>query len=341
MPIAGLTDQERLPRLGKVRLGYIDDSRDRPFPRATDHFVVPPEVAEVYSDKPKELEPVFFPSEDVELFGSTFYRYYTQTYALTCKGNGQKAMRLVDMDRFRQTGEACPASHETRKTTGAESEPATAKMEVTCPCGLLDQRLCRPIMNLQFLLPNVKGVGIWQIDTSSVNSIRNVRGCIALIRQVAGRISGIPLRLSLVPLVVTPDGQTRKTVRVLDLKTSFANSSYELATYAEKLPRIGLVALPEPDDERPAEVTPTPGQKEAADEWECRFGSGSDEASSTDGQPPRRFSSLGEFLTLAWQRYRLSRSRVLEVLDRKRVEDIDLVNDGDLLEYRMMQQVGA
>src|SRR3989304_5673538 len=74
-------------------------------------------------------------------------------------------------------------------------------------------------MNLQFLLPRVPGLGVWQIDTGSINSIRNINGCAAMVRAVCDRISWIPLTLTLEPQeVVNPDDGKKKIVRCLNLR---------------------------------------------------------------------------------------------------------------------------
>lgn len=266
MPIHGLTDRQKLPRLGKIHLGeQVQNNRGRSYPRATEWFVVPPEVAAVHGDHPRVLEPVFIPVEDEDAFASTYYRYYTQTFGLTCKGDGQRANRIVDLAHLKRTGEPAPASSQTRKPQNY-SDQTTARMEVNCPCPLLDSRDCRPIMCLQVVLPKVPGIGVWQIDTSSINSIKNILGFIKIAKRAVGRISGIPLRLSLVPMETTPEGQSKKTIRVLELSFAQQFSLQQLEEYVGLLPEVGFKELPAPDDERPALVSPTPEEREAANQ---------------------------------------------------------------------------
>ena len=61
-------------------------------------------------------------------------------------------------------------------------------------------------------------MGVWQLDTKSVNGMINVNSCLALLRQMFGRVSGIPLILSLEPMEVHPEGR-KKTVHVLQLRS--------------------------------------------------------------------------------------------------------------------------
>lgn len=282
MPIKGFSNTERLPRLGKLRLGYIDESGPRSFPRATDWFVVPDAVAEVYGQRPTIIEPVLLPGENDDQFASLYYRYYTTTFGLTCKGDGETASRLVDLDIFDETREPVPASSNTRQSD-RRNDPVTARMDVECPCPLLETRQCRPILMLQIVLPQVKGIGIWQIDTQSVNSIRNVESCLHMLRFSAGRFTGIPLRLSLVPMKVTPRGQSAKTVRVLDLQVSTEYSPAALGAFAKGLPEHAPVALPVADDERPEEITPSIDAMTVADEHEASETSQAEDPESPDG----------------------------------------------------------
>jgi len=109
------------------------------------------------------------------------------------------------------------------------------------------------VMNLQFLIPNYPRLGIWQIDTSSWNSMRNVLSGVRLVKSLLeGRISGILLTLSLVPIQVQPQG-VRKNIHVLQVTAPYSLLGlYERA----KLPRAQAVALPMPDLEAPEDLFP-------------------------------------------------------------------------------------
>ena len=94
-PIKGLTEQLRMPRLGKIHLGYRDEKK-RGAPTATDYFVCPPEVIKVYTDKPRVL-PIMIPVEDSEYWASQYYRAYSQTRGLICRGDGETGQRMIDI----------------------------------------------------------------------------------------------------------------------------------------------------------------------------------------------------------------------------------------------------
>lgn len=256
MPIKGVTDRPRLPRLGKIRLGIkVEPEGKASYPRAVDYFVCPPEVREVFGDEPKELS-IAFPTDDFDQCASHWYRAYSAR-GLVCRGDGEDARRLVDMKATVDKDGALPESlhPEHWKVATARSEQ-TAYHSIQCPpdtCPQFASKACRPIMNLQFMLPTVPGLGIWQIDTSSWHSIRNVLSGLELVQALIGRVSGIPLTLALVPQQVQPEGQAKKTVHVLRL-----TARYKLDDLYKKaaLPRGEVFMLPSPDLDTPDDLVP-------------------------------------------------------------------------------------
>jgi hypothetical protein len=110
MPINGLSDERRLPRVGKIHLGIKKlSSRNTEYPSAVDYFVVkeddstPAAAAEafhkVYGDQPRELDIVFpetgLPFDrSLELVFSQFYKQYGKGTGLKCKGDGATASRM-------------------------------------------------------------------------------------------------------------------------------------------------------------------------------------------------------------------------------------------------------
>ncbi len=205
MPIHGISEVRRLPRIGKIRLGVKETSQrtGNEFPRAVDFFVVkaddstPAAAAEafhkVYGDKPKSLD-IMFPVEDKDQFFAQFYRRYGSGSGLLCKGDGVTAMEID-----RETGEI----------REIECNPAE--------CEWAAKKHCRPIGTLQFLLYKVPGLGIWQVDTTSYNSIVNINSAIDFIRAVTeGKIAMIPLKLVIRPKEVQVEGKN-KVVHVMDI----------------------------------------------------------------------------------------------------------------------------
>ncbi len=213
-PIKGLTERRRLPRIGKIHLGIkVKPEGKAEYPKAVDYFVFDPnhpqykELVDTYGEQPKELR-VVFPLDDPEAFTSQFYRLYSRSRGLVCKGDGETATRMFD------TKTGALANRDSKEV---------ANRECTClgrECPEYGRRGCGEVMNLQFLLPEVSGFGVWQIDTGSINSILNVNNALALVRQIYGRVSMVPLILALEPKeVINPDDGKKKTVRVLNIRS--------------------------------------------------------------------------------------------------------------------------
>lgn len=246
MPIANLTNVRRLPRLGKIRLGIKVKNKDGvEYPRRVDYFVCPEIVKKVYGEKPQALD-VVFPIEDESQWCAQFYKCYSRTQGLVCRGDGETATRLINTETGDMAGKG---------TT------QVARMEMTCEgrkCPDYQSKQCKEVMNLQFLLPKVPGIGVWQIDTGSINSIININSCIDYIRGIFGRVRMIPLSLLLKPKEVqNPEDGKRQTIYFLHLDTlktlpemvAETRSFQTMLSGAQVLiPRVTEKESPEPED---------------------------------------------------------------------------------------------
>jgi len=252
MPIKGLSERRRLPRLGKIHLGLKrKNDKGVEYPVAVDYFVCPPEVQAIFGDKPKELR-ILIPVENEEAWCSQYYRAYSRTRGLVCKGDGNIANRLMIGDQMAW------------KDEGGKVE----MREVACEgkaCTDYQGKKCKEVMNLQFLLPEVPGMGIWQIDTGSINSILNINDAAELLRALHGRIAMLPLLLTIEPRdIKVPDTGKKKTVFVMNLRTketlaqmyhqALKSPSQLFIAQAGELPLD--IDLPVPDDERPDLILP-------------------------------------------------------------------------------------
>jgi len=240
MPIKGLTEQRRMPRIGKLHLGIkVKNAKGVEYPKAVDYFVYPAEGSpgselldqfkKEYGEKPKELE-VIFPLEDEESIASQYYRCYSKSRGLVCRGDGETAMRMIDTT----TGDL---PNKDSKDTELKEMPCAGR-----ECPDYKKGNCREVMNLQFMLPKISGIGVWQVDSGSINSIRNINSCLEMIKAVYGRVSMIPLLLTIEPIEVTPPGGTKKTVHVLNIRSM--DNMIEAAIKARKSP-LELIAGPE------------------------------------------------------------------------------------------------
>ncbi len=212
MPIKDLTETLRIPRLGKIHLGIKHPEKG--YPMKTDYFVLPTDhssykqLVAIFGEKPKELR-VLIPSEDEEVWATQYYKAYDQTRGLVCKGDGETSFRMVDV------------------ATGALPVKDTKEVkmvEMSCAgkdCPEYKAKKCGETMNLKFMLPEIPGLGVWQIDTGSINSILNVNSCARTIKKTFGRLTLVPLILSLEPAQVNnPKDGKKQTVYVLNLRTN-------------------------------------------------------------------------------------------------------------------------
>lgn len=169
--IKGVSDQLRLPRRGKIRLGEkkVSEKTGKEYPSALDFFNCPDEVKEIYGGQPRRLD-IMIPMEDIESFFPQYFKRYGSSSGLVCRGNGEVATEMVE----------------------------EGMKEIECQgqeCQHYQDKECRRVGNLQVILPKVKGLGVYQIDTSSRNSIVNLNSGLKMIRGMLGRISWIPLVL--------------------------------------------------------------------------------------------------------------------------------------------------
>jgi hypothetical protein len=250
-PIKGESDILRPVRIGKIRLGLmIQEPGKKPHPKATNYFVVPDSIKQYTGPEPKTLK-IMFPTDNPEEFAPQYLKLYHTTQGLVCKGDGTVSRRKVDM----ATGAV--ADHNTQEWTWRDM---TCNKE-TCPEYLKGD--CRRNMNLMFLMPDVPGIGVWQLDTSSFWSHVNVNSCIELIRSFTrktpddpGHIRGIPLVLSLEAKEVTPPGQKKKTVQVLQLRSDAILSDLQ----AKQIGSVQVKEIQKPDDKDPPEDLTTRGE---------------------------------------------------------------------------------
>lgn len=236
-PIYGISDQVRLPRLGKIRLGIKKKTRGGvEYPFATEYFIVPSEIVPYLEklgvenpDQPTSL-PVQIPVEDDDIWASQYYKCYSGSRGLTCKGDGKTCNRMIDVN--------------TGLKAGKDAVSVTWKNEVCAgqDCQYVKDRQCKPTLNLQFIMPDVPGLGVWQID-SHFMSIRNINSDALLLRKVYGRISFIPLYLTLEPEETVTEGK-KKTVRTLHLR--IRGTMREALLEASKA--VTQLLLPPPDE---------------------------------------------------------------------------------------------
>jgi hypothetical protein len=195
----------RMPRLGKIRLGIkVKNAKGVEYPKDVDYFVCPPEVQEIYGEKPKEFD-VLIPASDPALYFPQALKWYMGA-RLVCKGNGETATRINI-----ETGNM---------------------FEMACPCEQLHDPQsnpkgpCRPRANLMVILPKVSMGGAYQVDTGSTNNIVNINSTLKWVESMLGRVAWVPLTLKRVPTKIqTPDGTTTKSLLALEFKGNMQDAA--------------------------------------------------------------------------------------------------------------------
>lgn len=294
-PIKDVSDIRRMPRLGKIRLGIkVEPEGKNPYPRATDYFVVPDSIKPHLEEKPKTLK-IMFPTENVEEFAQQWLRCYSFTQGLVCKGDGVTAARKVDVE----TGDL--ARHTTAEWVFKEMscDPDTCPEYIGDPERDIKPQ-CRRVMNLLFLIPDVPGFGVWQLDTTSFYSIVNINSCLDLIKRICGRISFIPLTLSLEPMEVSPPGIKKKTVHILAVRSDFKLADIQKLG---RIPpeRVLLPALEEeeaPEDIFPPQVVAEAEVKKRAPAAEPEIKKTPDDVTQDEVQD---INSVFRFCWLFWE----------------------------------------
>jgi len=242
MPIKNLSDARRMPRLGKIHLGVKKDKKKdgtpcAPYPTEVDYFVCPPEVQAVFGEKPTWLK-IMIPVEETERFFPQYYKRYT-TSLLQCKGDGEKAFCWADEGGLK---------------------------EIPCPCDYLKTGECKQIGIFCFLMPDVQGFGIYQITTSSKNSIIDLNSSLDMIRAIAGRIRMIPLILKREKMEMQriEDGKPKKSTHyTMKIDLDEKMTLRQLQQAAQVKPEV--VLLPPPDESKDDLLYPTNGFKPEAE----------------------------------------------------------------------------
>lgn len=235
--IKGLSDRRRLPRAGVIKLGIKKKhgQSGNEYPVEVDYFVCPELIQEVYGPQPKELI-IMFPVESEQVFFQQFYKCYGKGILL-CRGDGESGT-YWDFDK---------------------GDFATKK----CPCEKLEAGKCKPVGILQFLLPEVKeSVGVWQISTSSKNSIIDINSGIDLVREVAGRAAMIPLMLKREPMKTHRiEGKDIKTGTHYTMKLSLGMSLVEIQKLGQIPPARALLPIPDESQKVVNDLFPANGFK--------------------------------------------------------------------------------
>jgi recombination directionality factor gp3-like protein len=254
--IAGISDQRRLPRVGKIRLGVKRRTdKGKEYPSEVSYFVVRdedyahrPDVLESfrkrYGDKPTELD-IMFPVPDELTFFPQAYKKYGGG-GLRCKGDGVNYTR-VDKDTGEITEGACPSPEACDFAVDAQG-----------------RTVCKRVASLVIMLPTVTLGGVFQIDTTSFHSTVDINSGIDYCRAIAGRIDMIPLKLRREPRETMFGGKKAThyclTVALPDSKEEILRQGRLITGVRSMFASIGGAApvqrIEAPSDEVPEDLYP-------------------------------------------------------------------------------------
>lgn len=196
---------ERMPLVGRVRLGHQERGSNGMFPRADDHFVVVEDDSgitsaewaaafnDVCGEKPRELKILLPAATPEQILRGAWKLYGTNKLKRRC------------------TGETC---NERLAAGGWAEKPCVCKAQAI---DSKSNKHCQLSWAFTFILQDVPGLGAADLVTGSEISARNLATRLQFFYQVVGDLSLFPCVLFMTQVAVSPEGQTKK-VWVLDLR---------------------------------------------------------------------------------------------------------------------------
>lgn len=226
----------RLQRLGIIRLGIkVKAASGYEYPKATDYFVLTdaPDIAEVYGDKPRELD-VLFPFPDIPRNFDAAYTVWGGG-VLICRGDGEfvehatphKVSHRTNKDgkkllSVKNAPGGTLVSHGVAKCafTWGDTKFQTGD-HVACPGEEADAyphcKACKisAILKVMMAKPDLFRLGYYQISTGSGRNYDTILAALELLHDGLGAVSGVPCKLRLVqePSTYMDDSGMRKKTK--------------------------------------------------------------------------------------------------------------------------------
>ncbi len=208
------TISDRPARIGKLKIGEkrektradgstVEYPSKLDYIKAVDGAGNPIEAFHaVFGEKPTEFRAVFPSNDPVDFYWEAYRRYGSGT-GLVCHGDGRQAI-------VEETGET---------------------IECPCQCAEGDRPTCKPVASLSLFLYDVPALGVFQIDTGSINSIKNIRWFLsALPGLTAGQYAGIPFRVKIEPFQAMHEGKASTAYQwKLDLLPGYRPADLRMA----------------------------------------------------------------------------------------------------------------
>lgn len=261
MPIHGLTNIQRPPRQGMIRLGVKKHTANGvEYPAEVDYFILDPETPDddekmrlielfhsEFGAKPKSIA-IVLPSSDInEVFPQNYKRYGKKT-SLKCIGDGLTAQcTSKEFAEGLDIIQTLPNGLPVVTCKGRECMYATTNPDAK-------QKECKASATLSVWIPALGGLGLWQITTGSFYSIININGCIRSLIGIYGRAHSLPLTLERRPQETTYNGKksihyvlhmnTDKSIGEMVKHALIAPERVLIETYGESASK----SLPAPDE---------------------------------------------------------------------------------------------
>lgn len=281
--VKGISDKRRLPRLGKIRLGFKLKKGDVEYPAESPFFVLPLEVARVYGFKDEEEDVVNPQTQKRErviikaakeraLDRAKNYFHVTRGDVLRFieQNHHRLAEEIEIMLPVNDIGAVFPqalkmyGSSKGVKCMGNGEQATTYDekqdmIKIECPCGKLKaddnpKGECTLRGHLLCLVPKVSVAGIWQVDSSSYNSIVDVNSGISYVEALIGRFAMVPLVLRRIPTETHYDNkrQIHYTLQLILDPSINIETLNALRLNTERILKHAHYALPPADDINPA-----------------------------------------------------------------------------------------
>ncbi len=202
MPIKDLTDIDRPPRQGMLRLGVKKKTaRGKEYPSEVSYFILDPETPDeverqklidlfhkTFGNEPKVLDVMLINPENKEQFPQSYKRYGKNT-GLKCIGDGETA---VCTEQQYTSGLKVTGKDE-RDFSIVECAGRECVFAVTNEGS--QQKECKATGTLSLKIEALGGLGVWQVTTGSFNSLVNINSGIRELIRKYGRAFELPLKL--------------------------------------------------------------------------------------------------------------------------------------------------
>jgi hypothetical protein len=194
-----LYDDRGRPKMRPAQLDHFLITTMQKDPQSG-NFIVDEQIMAALKSNPEVVDadgkvrriPIFVHSDDIEEVFPTRLALYEGKVA-RCSGNGEKAERWT-IQKGARVGQP---------------------QEIECPCSYLDDGSCKAhgILRCSIALPSAITLGsVYAYRTTSRIGVPRILGGLCHIQAEIGTLVGIPLWLVLKPELVTPEGQSQKTV---------------------------------------------------------------------------------------------------------------------------------